>query len=51
MGCHCIENGRNFIGKDIRPVEVVCWADTQVHPIEAENSAVGHVRYANGAMA
>lgn len=51
MGCHCIEIGRNFIGKDIRPVEVVCWADTQVHPIEAEDSAVGLVRYANGAMA
>jgi len=51
MGCHCIEIGRNFIGKDIRPVEVVCWADTQVHPIEAEDSAVGLVRYANSAMA
>lgn len=51
MGCHCIEIGRNFIGKDIRPLEVVVWADTQVHPIEAEDSAVGLVRYANGAMA
>lgn len=50
MGCHCIEICRNFIGKDIRPVEVVCWSDTQVHPIEAEDSAVGLVRYANGAM-
>jgi predicted dehydrogenase len=51
MGCHCIEIGRSFIGKDVRPVEVICWADTQVHPIEAEDSAVGLVRYANGAMA
>ncbi len=50
MGCHCIEIGRNFIGKDVRPVEVMCWADTQVHPIEAEDSAVGLVRYANGAL-
>lgn len=50
MGCHCIEICRNFIGKDVRPVEVVCWSDTQVHPIEAEDSAVGLVRYANGAM-
>ncbi|MDA0748401.1 MAG: Gfo/Idh/MocA family oxidoreductase [bacterium] len=50
MGCHCIEIGRNFIGKEVRPVEVMCWADTQVHPIEAEDSAVGMVRYANGAM-
>jgi hypothetical protein len=51
MGCHRIEIGRNFIGRDIRSVEVVCWADTQVHPIEAEDIAVGLVRYANGAMA
>ena len=50
MGCHCIEIARNFIGKDIRPVEVVCWADTQVHPIDAEDSAVGMVRYENGAI-
>ena len=51
MGCHCIEIGRNFISKNVRPVEVVVWADTQVHPIQAEDSAVGMVRYANGAMA
>ena len=50
MGCHCIEIGRTFIGKDIRPVEVVCWADTQVHPIEAEDTAIGLVKYANGAV-
>jgi predicted dehydrogenase len=50
MGCHCIEIGRNFVGKDIRPMEVMCWMDTQVHPIEAEDSAVGLVRYENGAI-
>jgi predicted dehydrogenase len=50
MGCHCIEINRNFIGKDIRPVEAMCWAGTQVHPIEAEDSAVGLVRYENGAI-
>jgi predicted dehydrogenase len=50
MGCHCIEISRNYIGKDVRPIEVMCWADTQVHPIEAEDSAVGLVRYANGAI-
>jgi len=50
LGCHCIEIARNFIGKEIRPVEVVCWADTQVHPIETEDHAVGLVRYENGAM-
>ena len=50
LGCHCIEISRSFIGKRVRPVEVVCWAATQVHPIEAEDSAVGLVRYANGAI-
>ena len=50
LGCHCIEVSRNFIGKRNRPLEVMCWADTQVHPIEAEDSAVGLVRYASGAM-
>jgi predicted dehydrogenase len=50
MGCHCIEISRNFIGKGVRPLEVICWLDTQVHPIEAEDSAVGMVRYANGAI-
>jgi len=50
MGCHCIEIGRNFIGKDIRPVEAMCWADTQVHPIDAEDHAIGLVRYANGSI-
>jgi predicted dehydrogenase len=50
MGCHCIEISRSYIGKDVRPVEVMCWADTQVHPIDAEDSAIGLVRYANGAI-
>lgn len=50
LGCHCIEIARNFIGKDIKPLEVMCWGDTQVHPIAAEDSAVGLVRYANGAV-
>lgn len=50
MGCHCIEIARNFIGKEIKPVEVVCWGDTQVHPIDAEDHAVGMVRYQNGAI-
>ena len=50
LGCHCIEISRSFIGKRVKPLEVMCWADTQVHPIEAEDSAVGLVRYANGAI-
>lgn len=50
LACHCVEIGRNFIGKNIRPVEVMCWADTQVHPIEAEDHALGWVKYADGAI-
>ena len=50
LGCHCVEIARSFIGKEIRPVEVMCWGDTQVHPIDAEDSAVGLVKYENGAV-
>lgn len=50
LGCHCVEISRNFIGKDIRPVEVMCWADTRMHPIDAEDNAVALVKYSNGAI-
>ena len=50
LGCHCVEIARNFIGKDVKPLEVMCWADTQVHPIDAEDHAIGLVKYANGAI-
>ncbi|MCF2496561.1 Gfo/Idh/MocA family protein [Dyadobacter chenhuakuii] len=50
LGCHCIEISRNFIGKDIKPVEVMCWADTQVKPIDAEDHAIALVKYENGAI-
>jgi len=50
MGCHCIEIARSFIGKDVRPVEAFCWGATQVHPISAEDHAIGLVRYADGAV-
>jgi predicted dehydrogenase len=50
LGCHCIEIGRNYIGKDIKPVEVMCWAATQVKPIDAEDNAIGLVKYENGAI-
>ncbi len=51
LGCHCVEITRSFIGKDIKPVEVMCWADTQVKPIDAEDHAIGLIKYENGAMA
>ena len=50
LGCHCVEIARSFIGKDVRPVEVMCWAATQVKPIEAEDHAIGLVKYENGAI-
>ena len=50
MGCHCIEIGRSFIGKDVRPLEVICWADTQVKPIEAEDHAIALIKYEGGAI-
>lgn len=50
LGCHCVEIARTYIGKDIRPVEVICWADTQVKPIDAEDHAIGLVKYASGAI-
>jgi predicted dehydrogenase len=50
LGCHCIEIARGYIGKDIKPIEVMCWADTQVKPIDAEDHAIGLVKYENGAI-
>ena len=50
LGCHCIEIIRNFVGKGNRPVEVMCWADTLVHPIKAEDNAVALIRFESGAV-
>jgi predicted dehydrogenase len=52
MGCHTIEAARYFIGKDVRPVEVLAWGDTLVHTDKttAEDNAVVLLRFANGAL-
>jgi predicted dehydrogenase len=50
MGCHCIELSRAIVGKELKPVEVMCWADTLVHPIEVEDNAVGLIKYESGAI-
>ena len=50
MGCHCLEIIRTFVGKGIRPVEVVCAAETMVHPIQAEDTGIGLIRFENGAL-
>ena len=49
MGCHCVEIIRNFVGKGIRPVEVMCHADTLVHPIDGEDQGLAWIRFENGA--
>ena len=50
LGCHCIEIIRSYVGKGNRPVEVMCWSDTLVHPIEAEDNAIALVRFESGAI-
>ena len=50
MGCHTVEIVRSFIGKNNRPVEVMCWADTLVHPVDAEDHAVALIRFESGAV-
>ena len=50
LACHCIEIIRSFVGKDVRPVEVMCLADTLVHPIAAEDSGIGLIRFENRAV-
>ena len=50
LGCHCIEIIRSFVGKDNRPVEVTCWSDTFVHPIDDEDNAVALIRFESGAI-
>ncbi|MEO6188332.1 MAG: Gfo/Idh/MocA family oxidoreductase [Ginsengibacter sp.] len=50
LGCHCVEIARSYIGKEIKPVEVMCWADTQVKPIEAEDHGIALIKYENGAI-
>jgi predicted dehydrogenase len=50
LGCHCIEVIRNYVGKGNRPVEVMAWADTLVHPIKADDNAVALIRFESGAL-
>jgi predicted dehydrogenase len=50
LGCHCIEIIRCFAGKGNRPVEVMAWADTLVHPIRAEDNAVVLIKFESGAL-
>jgi predicted dehydrogenase len=50
LGCHCIEIIRSYVGKGNRPVEVMCWSDTLVHPVDAEDNAIALIRFESGAV-
>jgi predicted dehydrogenase len=50
LGCHCIEIIRGYAGKGNRPVEVFCWTDTFVHPIDDEDNAIALIRFESGAV-
>ena len=50
LGCHTIEITRTFVGKSNRPTEVMCWMDTLVHPITAEDHAIALIKYESGAI-
>ena len=50
LGCHCIEIIRHFVGKENRPVEVMCVTDTFVHPIDDEDNAIALIRFESGAI-
>ena len=52
MGCHTIETARYFIGKGVKPVEVLAWGDTLVHTDKTagEDNAVVLLRFENGAL-
>jgi predicted dehydrogenase len=51
MGCHCVEAARYFIGKEVQPLEVMCWADTLFHPTRAEDNALAVIRFADRRIA
>ena len=52
MGCHTIEAARYFIGKDVKPVEVLAWGDTLVHKDKTvgEDNAIVLLRFEDGAL-
>jgi predicted dehydrogenase len=53
MGCHTIEAARYFIGKEVKPVEIMAWGDLLYHTDKttAEDNAIALMRFANGSMA
>lgn len=50
LGCHCIEIIRSYMGKGNRPLQVMAWTDTLVHPIEADDNAIALIKFESGAI-
>ena len=50
MGIHAVAACRIFIGKDVMPAEVFCWAATLEHDVPFEDNAVALVRFENQSM-
>ena len=50
MGVHAVAACRLFIGKDVMPKEVFCWADTLEHDVPFEDNAVALIRFENRAL-
>lgn len=51
MGCHSIAAARYFIGKEVRPMEVMAWCDTLFHKTKAEDNTLALIRFENGSVA
>lgn len=50
LGSHCVEIIRAVTGPDDRPLEVICWTDTLVHPVDVEDTALALIRFESGAV-
>jgi len=50
LGSHCVEIIRGFVGKDIRPLEVMCWTDIRTAGGVVEDNAFALVKFENGAI-
>lgn len=50
LGSHCFEAVRHYVGRNVKPIEVMCWAGTQVKKMEAEDHAIALIKFENGAM-
>ncbi|MBM4437151.1 MAG: Gfo/Idh/MocA family oxidoreductase, partial [Actinobacteria bacterium] len=50
MGVHAVAACRLFVGQQVMPQEVFCWADTLEHATPFEDNAVALIRFENKAL-